>query len=330
MGLKDLDAYGRMVTEMRPALDLVDRAIESNLSSEVGATGDIVRHLLGGGGKRLRPLLLIACSRLCGHRENDFAVLGAVIEYLHSATLLHDDVLDEALLRRGKPSANATWGNTRAILGGDFLFARAYHLLAGNYPKEIALLISRTAQELVEGEILELSHRNDPALTVAEYDRIILRKTASLIAASCEAGGLLAGAPADDVAALRLFGTNVGLAFQIIDDVLDYTGDQAAFGKVRGGDLREGTVTLPLIMLRENRPSDGRVALDALIAGGTAGDAEVAGIVDEMRRTGIDRRAIDRAAALIASAKGELERFADSPYRRMLRIAADHVLSRSA
>ncbi len=329
MGLRDLGAYGRMVTEMRPALDLVDRAIAANLASEVADTGDIVRHLLSGGGKRLRPLLLIASTRLCGHRQDDFAVLGAVIEYLHSATLLHDDVLDEAALRRGKPSANAAWGNTRAILGGDFLFARAYYLLADHYPKEIALLISRTAQDLVEGEILELSFRNNPKLTADAYDRIILLKTASLITASCEAGGLLAGAPADDVAALRLFGTNVGLAFQIIDDVLDYTGDQAAFGKVKGGDLREGTVTLPLILLREGASPDERQALDAMVTDGTAGDADVAGIVDRMTREGIDRRAIDRAAALVSSAKAALDRFPDSPYRRMLRIAADHVLSRS-
>jgi octaprenyl-diphosphate synthase len=321
-------AYASMVTELGPALREVEEDIAAHLATGVPLLETINRYVIGSGGKRLRPLLMIVSARLCGYPGDSFPHLGTVIEYLHSATLLHDDVLDEARLRRGNPSANHRWGNTAAILSGDYLYSRAFALLVEHYSTEITLLLCRTAMDLVEGEVLELEWRGKADISREEYRRVIDLKTASLIAASCRAGALLADADARRVEALTGFGRGLGLAFQIIDDVLDYLGEEKKFGKVPGGDLREGTLTLPFILLLERVPAAEAARLRSLVGREDLDGEEVARVAALMREHQAADDAFAEARREVGLARACLGAFEPGTHRRMLEIAADYVLSR--
>lgn len=252
---------------VRQDLAEVEEVIRRHLTSSVPLINDIAEYVIRNGGKRLRPILCLFASRLAGATGPKVIECAAAMEFFHTATLMHDDVIDNAELRRGKNSANSRWGNHVAVLVGDFFYCQASALLVGTENLRIIHLITRAMLTTTEGETLEISKSNDLATSEEDYLRIVADKTGVLMASSCEIGGILANVSEEYISALGEFGKNVGVAFQLADDVLDYVSEEAKFGKVRGTDLREGKLTLPLIVaLRHCGAEERRLIKDALIA----------------------------------------------------------------
>jgi len=225
----------------------VEECMERHLRSEVNLIPEIIYHLLGSGGKRFRPLLLLATSALCGYKGERHYSLSAVVEFIHTATLLHDDVIDHAQIRRGKVSANNIWGNAASVLVGDFLYSKSFKLMTEDGNIAVLKLLSTTTNTMSEGEVFQLVKAGDINLTEKEYLFIIEKKTSTLISAACAVGGILGNASDAKIEALTRFGMRLGSAFQITDDTLDYTANEGEFGKAIGKDLEEGKITLPLI-----------------------------------------------------------------------------------
>jgi len=240
-GIKEIQAL--TADEMAAVNDL----IRDRLSSEVALINQISEHIIAAGGKRLRPMLATIASRALGHQGNEPTQLAAIIEFIHTATLLHDDVVDESNLRRGRKTANALWGNAPSVLVGDFLYSRAFQLMVELNDMTIQRVLADATNAIAEGEVLQLLHVHNPDTDEPTYLRVIERKTAILFAAATRLGALVAGADADTQQRLSDYGLNLGMAFQIADDVLDYTSDAETLGKNLGDDLAEGKATLPLI-----------------------------------------------------------------------------------
>jgi octaprenyl-diphosphate synthase len=240
----------------------IDREILSRMRSPVALIPELANHLVGAGGKRLRPLLTVAAAHLCGYRARDdrHIKLATCVEFIHSATLLHDDVVDVSNLRRGKPSANAVWGDKASVLVGDFLFTRSFELMVDVGSLEILAVLSRASSTIAEGEVLQLVSQRNMSTPEATYLEVIKAKTAKLFAAASEVGAMIAGAggpelgptpagpPGPERVALESYGMNLGIAFQLVDDALDYVGREANLGKMVGDDFREGKITLPVIL----------------------------------------------------------------------------------
>lgn len=228
-----------------------NREIVARMKSDVPLIPQLAAHLVAAGGKRLRPLLVLAAARLAGYRETGEAMrhvgVAACVEFIHTATLLHDDVVDNSQLRRGLASANAVFGNKASVLVGDFLFARAFQILTADGSLPVMAILSAASATLAEGEVMQMTTQNDLSTSVDQYLQVIYGKTAALFAAACETGAVVAGADPDTREALRLYGANLGMAFQLVDDALDYAADQAVLGKTVGDDFREGKVTLPVL-----------------------------------------------------------------------------------
>ncbi len=229
-------------------LELVNQAIVERMQSQVGLIPQVAGHLVEAGGKRLRPLLTLAAARLSGYRGNKHVLLAACVEFIHTATLLHDDVVDGSDLRRGKPSANALWGNKSSVLVGDFMFTRAFELMVEVGSLDVLRILSQASSVIAEGEVLQMQTANNTAASEQAYLEVIEAKTAKLFAAACQIGGVIANRPAVECEALESYGTNIGIAFQLVDDVLDYSAKQATLGKALGDDFREGKITLPVIL----------------------------------------------------------------------------------
>jgi octaprenyl-diphosphate synthase len=311
-------------------LAAVEQAIAANLGSDNELLATMAAHVATGGGKRLRPLLVILCARLGGYAGEGHIPLGNAVEYLHAATLLHDDVLDQAEVRRSAPSANALWGNHLAVLGGDFLYTTAFDLLLASAPREVIRVLCRCSLDMVDGEVLQRRWRNRPEIDEAAYLAIVARKTASLIAGCCRTGALIAGSEAKQVEALGRFGTSLGTAFQVIDDTLDYLADPARLGKALGGDLRQGTVTLPLIhLLRREGIRDEQQRIRDVIVRGEASEADVAWIAGLLREHRCGESAMARAREFAADARDALAPLAGTELRAALLAAADFVIERN-
>jgi len=234
----------------------VDGLIRPRLASDVVLINQVAEHIIGGGGKRLRPMLVLLAAQASGYRGHDHVLLAAVVEFIHTATLLHDDVVDESDLRRGRQTANALWGNAASVLVGDFLYSRSFQMMVEADDMRVMRLLADTTNQIAEGEVLQLLNVHNPDTDEAAYLRVIERKTAVLFAAATRLGGLLAGMPAGHEEALARFGLNLGFAFQIADDVLDYVSDAGTLGKNIGDDLAEGKATLPLIYAIERAPPE--------------------------------------------------------------------------
>lgn len=227
----------------------VNQVIIDNMHSDVALIPQLASHLVAAGGKRMRPMLTLASAQLCGYQGGTSAVdLAACVEFIHTATLLHDDVVDESLLRRGQASANALFGNEASVLVGDFLFARAFVVMVKNGSLKVLDILAKASAVIAEGEVLQLSTANDMATTEDAYLDVITAKTAALFGAASQIGAVIANRSAEDEEALRLYGIYLGTAFQLIDDVLDYSAHQATLGKTVGDDFRDGKVTLPVII----------------------------------------------------------------------------------
>jgi len=230
-----------------PDMAAMDVLIRRRLASDVVLVNQIAEYIIGAGGKRLRPMLLLLAAAALGHRGPDAHQLAAVVEFIHTSTLLHDDVVDESDLRRGRKTANAVWGNAASVLVGDFLYSRSFQLMVELERMDVQKILADTTNMIAEGEVLQLLHVRNPDTDEAAYLRVIERKTAILFAAATRLGALLAGADAATQQALHDYGLRLGYAFQIADDVLDYASDAATLGKNLGDDLAEGKMTLPLI-----------------------------------------------------------------------------------
>jgi len=226
----------------------VDTLIHARMGSAVPLIPDLAAHLVDSGGKRLRPLLTLAAARLGGYAGRHHVKLAAAVEFIHTATLLHDDVVDASALRRGKIAANIVWGNKPSVLVGDYLFSRAFVLMVEAGSIEVLGVLARASAVIAEGEVMQLKSANNLAVTEAEYLKVVSAKTAALFASAAESGALLSGGRAPFVRALREYGQNLGIAFQLIDDALDYSGRQAQMGKSVGDDFREAKATFPLIV----------------------------------------------------------------------------------
>jgi len=309
-------------------LKRIEGEIEKNLSSSVPLIAHISRHIIRSGGKRLRPLLMVLAARLTGYQGENHYPLSIVFEYLHAATLLHDDVVDSAEVRRNKPAANTIWGNPAAVLVGDFLLATSFALAVSSGHLEILSVLSETTTRMAEGEILQLINSHNLEISEQEYIEVITRKTAILIAASCQIGAIFGGADHKREEAMRSFGLNLGISFQLRDDVLDYTGSEEEVGKPIGQDLGERKITLPLIYTLATSNRKDRQRLVTLI---TADEitretfTEVNRFIEHYRGIEYTSRLAERHITL---AKEALTTFAPSATWEILAAIADYVVTR--
>ncbi|MCF6178924.1 MAG: polyprenyl synthetase family protein [Geopsychrobacter sp.] len=310
-------------------MQAVEARFRKNLASEVPLIGQVGEYLLSSGGKRIRPMLLLLAARLCDYSGKHHIELAGVIEFIHSATLLHDDVVDGAELRRGNRSANAVWGNEASVLVGDYLFAKSFSVMVGCESFKILQLLSDTTTQMAEGEVQQLLNTADLDVDEVRYLGVIRDKTAILIAAACQVGAVLADATPEQEAALREFGIEIGTAFQLMDDALDYVADQAEFGKERGHDLQEGKMTLPLIQAYAKAAESERVEIARIVEEDelTEVDLErICALIDAYH--GIDYTRM-RAAERVELAKTQLEIFPAGEVRDALCILADYVVARN-
>ena len=309
-------------------LQRIEEEINKNLQSSVPLIALVTRYIMRSGGKRLRPLLTVLAARLLNYQGNDHYGLSIVFEYLHAATLLHDDVVDNAELRRGRPSANTLWGNAAVVLVGDFLLATSFSLsvLSGNL--KILRILSETTTSMAEGEVLQLINSDNLEISEEDYIEVIKRKTAILISAACQIGAILGQADEEQAEAMRRFGLNLGIAFQLRDDFLDYTGSEEEFGKPVGKDLQEGKITLPLIHALQSSNDGDRQRLVELITS----DRNYDQIFAKVKKIIQDYQGLDYTEKLanhhIAEAKSALSIFAESSTRQSLLEIAEYVVSR--
>jgi len=306
----------------------VDRVIAARLDSGVPLVGQVAHYIISAGGKRLRPaLLLLTCGAL-GYQGPLRHTLAAVVEFIHTATLLHDDVVDESTLRRGNATANETFGNPASVLVGDFLYSRAFQMMVEAQSMRIMQVLADATNVIAEGEVLQLMNMHDADLDEAAYLQVIRSKTAKLFEASARCGAILADAPPALEQACADYGQALGTAFQVIDDVLDYAGDAAIMGKSLGDDLREGKATLPLIAAMRQGSAAERALIRTAIEQGSVGELEQ--VVSIVRRTGALDVARQYAAAEAARAMEAAQRLPASPYADSLVQLAAQLLHRQS
>ena len=322
--------FERLVALVAGDLEAVNALIRERMASEhAPRIPAISAHLIEAGGKRLRPILTLAAARMCGYGGGDHVKLAATVEFIHTATLLHDDVVDESKQRRGRPAANLLWDNKSSVLVGDYLFSRAFQLMVETGSLRVLGILSNASAVIAEGEVLQLTTAHDLSTDAARYEQVIRGKTAALFEAAAEVGGVIAGAGEAEVRALADYGMALGLAFQLADDLLDYGGSSAALGKNTGDDFREGKVTLPVILAHAAGDQDARAFWQRTIAKGRqeGGDLERAlGYLAETGAlTGTEAAAHAKADAAIAA----LSVVPDSALKQALTDIAGFVVSRT-
>lgn len=303
--------------------------LHAYLKSDIALIEEVAAYVIANGGKRLRPVLAMLAAELCQGDAAAALPYACAVEYIHTASLLHDDVVDNALIRRGKPSANAKWGNAVSVLVGDFFYCRASELLVKSGNLEILDIISSAITRTTEGEVLEISKAGDVSISEDDYLQIIYHKTALLMAATCETGAALRPGFSQERAALRQFGDALGMAFQLADDVLDYVSTDHQFGKQNGTDFKEGRLTLPLIYtLQEATPAE-RDRLKQLLSAKSIHTSELADVNALMDKYHTVKRALEKARAYSASARQALAVFPESAAKRALVELSEYVIERS-
>ena len=318
------EIFGLIETEMA----LVETELESQSCSDILLIRDIGRYIRNGGGKRIRPAILLLAARMCGYRGAVGPRLGAVIEMIHSATLVHDDIIDNSGTRRRQASVNARWGNDISVLIGDWLYMTSFRVALSERQFRIMDILIEATRKMVEGELMQLEFNDNPEITEEQHLDISMRKTAFLFSAAAQLGGVLGGIDAEREECLRLYGMNIGLAFQLVDDVLDLTSDERTLGKPVQNDLKEGKLTLPLIRLIKNGdPSHREIVRNALET--RADDAAVretiAGLVV---KSGAADYVIEKARNYALKAKDCIEGFPDNDARRALLAVTGHIVER--
>jgi octaprenyl-diphosphate synthase len=320
----DLDSVHRLVAT---DLNAVDAVIRERLYSDVALIRQVSEHIIRSGGKRLRPLLVILAAGACGYRGCAHHTLAAVVEFIHTATLLHDDVVDESSLRRGRPTANSLFGNAASVLVGDFLYSRAFQMMVELQNMRVMEVLADATNTIAEGEVLQLLNCHNPQTTEEDYLRVIRYKTAKLFEAAGRLGGIVGGVPLSQQEALARYGTQLGTAFQLVDDVLDYSGDFAQTGKNLGDDLAEGKPTLPLIhAMRHGTVEEARVIRTAIEQGGLA---EFEPVMAAIRHTGALEYTRRQAVIEAEKAKVSLNGLASSSHKDGLLQLASFAVSRS-
>jgi len=305
----------------------VDSLIKDSLSSHVPLVEEISAYLIEAGGKRLRPLLVLLSARACGYKGTDHIKLAAIIEFLHTAMLLHDDVVDESDLRRGRKTVNAAWGNPASVLVGDFLHSRAFEMMVEIGDVRVMEILSHATNTIAEGEVQQLTNIRNPDLTEASYIEVISRKTAMLFQAASHSATVLAGASEKSEQALMNYGLHLGISFQLIDDMLDYDGKTADLGKNVGDDLAEGKVTLPLIIaMRDGNKLQRGSVRDAILEGGVE---NLGSIIETVHTTGGLKYTGDYANQERNKALACLDHIEDSVYKKSMSDLINFVVDRS-
>ena len=310
-------------------MERVNTTILSRTGSEVTMIPEIAQHLIESGGKRLRPMLTLAMAQLAGYGGDGHVKLAAAVEFMHTATLLHDDVVDESEMRRGRPAARKVWGNEASVLVGDFLLGQAFKMMVEVGSLRALEILSAAAAVIAEGEVMQLSAAKNTATTEDEYLAVIRAKTAELFAAACEVGPVIANRPRAEQAACRSFGMNLGIAFQLVDDALDYGGSRARLGKNVGDDFREGKITLPVV-LAFRRGSDGeRTFWQRTLERGDMTEADLDHAIALMAKHRAIEDTISRARHYGAIAKDALALFPAAPMKQALEDAVEFSIERT-
>jgi len=309
-------------------LAAVNRLIVEKMQSEVALIPQLAGHIVAAGGKRLRPLLTLATARLCGYEGARHHALAACVEFIHTATLLHDDVVDESALRRGRATANAIWGNKASVLVGDFLFSRAFQLMVEDGSLEVLAILSNASAVIAEGEVQQLLTANDIETTVADYLNVIGAKTAALFDAACRIGAVVADRPKADAEALGTFGLSLGMAFQLVDDLLDYTARQTELGKTIGDDFREGKLTLPVVLAIERASAEERRFWQRVLEDLDQRDGDLDRAIALCERHGTLAETLALAGRHTDEALAALARFPASPLRQTLEEVARFTVDR--
>lgn len=296
----------------------VDALIMQKIHSPIDEIPDIARHLINSGGKRLRPMLTIASARMCGHAGKHHIKLAAAIEFMHTATLLHDDVVDESSIRRGKKTARLLWSNQASVLVGDFLLGQAFEMMVEVKSLDALAILSRAASVIAEGEVWQLAIAKKIDTTETDYLNVIRSKTAALFSAATEIGAVIAHSSATECSALRDFGANLGITFQLIDDVLDYTGETSKIGKMIGNDFREGKITLPVILSYDRGNEVERMFWHRVMQDGQVDNGDLDQAIAIMRKYRVLEETIERARYYGSRAQASLAVFPDSAYKEAL------------
>src|ERR1700744_701364 len=306
-----------------------DKLIHKGMASSVQLIPDLARHLIEYGGKRLRPLLTLAAAKAGGYQGEGHVRLAAAVEFIHTATLLHDDVVDESALRRGKVSANLVWGNKPSVLVGDYLFSRAFQLMVETGNLTVLGILSGASAIIAEGEVMQLGSARSLAVTEMHYMKVVSAKTAALFSAAAEGGAELAGQSAEFVGAMRAYGENLGIAFQLVDDALDYSGRQALMGKSVGDDFREAKMTLPIILSVARASDTERGFWQRVIETGNQTEADLHHAITLVEQTGSIQETMRRARSYADLAKSALSVLPESEIRRALSDIADFCVERA-
>lgn len=310
-------------------LQRVNETITQRMASKYAPRiPEVTAHLVGAGGKRLRPMLTLGVARMLGYTGEDHVRLAATVEFIHTATLLHDDVVDESAQRRGRPTANLLWDNKSSVLVGDYLFARAFQLMVETGSVRVLDILSNAAATIAEGEVLQLTAAQNLATTEEIYLQVVRGKTAALFSAATEVGGVIAGAPEDQVAALFDYGDALGIAFQIADDLLDYGGETGATGKNIGDDFRERKLTLPVIKAVAQADADERAFWSRAIEAGDQQDGDLDHALDLIAKHGAMAAAREDALGWASTAKQSLQKLPAHPIRDLLDGLASYVVAR--
>ncbi len=308
-------------------MSAVDKLIQSRLQSDVVLINQLSLYIINSGGKRLRPALVILCARACGYTGGEHINLATIIEFIHTATLLHDDVVDGSDLRRGEKTANAVWGNEASVLVGDFLYTRAFEMMVEMDSMRLMEILSHTTNIIAEGEVMQLMNCNDPDTTEQRYLDVIHHKTAKLFESAGQLGAVISGASEEIEHAMASYAMHLGSAFQLVDDVLDYSANSEAIGKNIGDDLAEGKPTLPLIYaMRTGSPEQATIIREAIEQGSLDKMAE---IVDIINNTGAIDYTAQAAQHEIDLAKGTLAILPESDYKTALLALADFAINRT-
>lgn len=315
------------LTPIQAAFAALDEEIRRQLHSDVTLVRTIADYLIAAGGKRLRPAVHLLAAGACGYEGRDRVTLAAVIEFIHSATLLHDDVVDESDLRRGRRTANAVFGNAAAVLVGDFLYSRSFEMMVSVGRMRVMEILAKTTNAIAEGEVLQLMHCGNPEVSWDDYFRVIDYKTAKLFEAAAQLGGVVAEAAPEVEAALATYGRELGIAFQIADDVLDYTADEKELGKHLGDDLAEGKPTYPLLYVLERGSPAQQSLIREVIAQG--GREQLDAVVAAVRDCGAIEASYAAARRHADAAKAALQLLPSSPCRESLLQLADFAVERS-
>lgn len=318
-----------ILKEYKSDMERMEFRISESLGTDVPLIQQVGKYILGAGGKRFRPLLHLLSARLCGYKEHNAEyILGSVVEFIHTASLLHDDVIDEAKLRRGRSSANSIWGNQASILVGDYLYSKALYHAVRLQNQRVMDVLSETTTTMSEGEVLQLMQIQNADMTEADYFRLVECKTGVLIAASCRLGAIISKAPLSQEDALAAYGKKLGFAFQITDDTLDYAADQKQLGKVLGKDLAEGKVTLPLIYLMRKVNDEEKDNIRNILQADAIAENELTYTMGLMVKYGAVDGALRVAQSFSDEAKAALAVFPDSSPRQALTTLADYVVQR--